>query len=82
MSMYYSRRHYERLSNGGPDTAETVSERVRHRAACEQAHRETLERFQGITPENAAEAIAWQTKRIEELTREESWRGPKVETTR
>lgn len=68
-NQFYSRRHYERLSNGRPDTAETIAERVRHREACEQAHRETLERFQGITPDNAAEAIAWQTQRIAELTR-------------
>lgn len=64
----YSRRHYERLSNGAPDTVDTIAERARHRAAGEQAHREMLERFQPLTPENAAEAIAWQTRRIAELS--------------
>lgn len=64
----YSRRHYERLSNGAPDTADTIAERSQHRAACDQAHREMIERFQPLTPENAAEAIAWQARRIAELS--------------
>lgn len=65
---YYSRRHFQRLSNGGLDTSAQVEERIRHRTACEQAHRETMEKFGGFTPENAREAAAWQAARIRELT--------------
>lgn len=65
---YYSKRHYERVSPR-PDSAEQIAERIRHRAACDQAVREREQRFPTLTTENAAEAIAWQTARIAELTR-------------
>lgn len=65
---HYSRRHYARVSPP-EDTAEQVAERIRHRAACEQALREREERFPVLTAENAREAIAWQDARIAELTR-------------
>lgn len=64
---YYSKRHYDRLSNGGPDAPDRVDERVRRRAAGEQAHREMLERFSPLTPQNAVEAFAWQDARSQEL---------------
>lgn len=64
---HYSKRHYERLSNGGPDTPERVAERVGRRSAGEQAHREMLARFSPLTPQNVGEALAWQDARIKEL---------------
>lgn len=51
-----------------PDAPGAAEERIRYRAAAEQAVAETLARFNGITPENALEAIAWQEERIRELT--------------
>jgi len=63
----YSKRHYRLIGNGEPDTNAQVEERVRARAACDQAHRETLEKFGTITAENADEAIAWQEARMREL---------------
>jgi hypothetical protein len=64
---FYSKRHYDRISNGGPDTPGQVGERVRRRAAGERAHREMLERFSPLTSRNVAEAFAWQDARIQEL---------------
>jgi len=64
---YYSKRHFERLSNGAPDTADQVRERLAYRAAAEKAHEEMLERFAPLSPDNALEAIEWQTDRIKEL---------------
>lgn len=64
---HYSKRHYDRISNGGPDTPAQVAERIRRRAAGEQAHREMLARFSPLTPQNAVEAFAWQDARIQEL---------------
>lgn len=66
---HYSKRHYDRIANGGPDTPEQIAERVRRRAAGEQAHREMLERFSPLTSRNAVEAFAWQDARIQELMR-------------
>jgi trans-2-enoyl-CoA reductase len=65
---YYSKRHYERVSPR-QDTAEQIAERVRHREACEQAHRECLERWPELTPENVREALDWQNARLAELLR-------------
>lgn len=65
---HYSQAHYQRLSNGGPDTPAQIAERVAHRAACERAHREMLARYAPLTPSNAAEAVRWQEARIRELT--------------
>lgn len=61
---FYSRCHYQRLSNGAPDTPETIAERVAYRKAAELAHADALAKFQTITPENAAAAIAYQEERI------------------
>jgi len=63
----YSARHYQAVG-GGADTPEAVRERTRHRAICEQAHRECMERYPVLTAQNAGEAIAWQEARIAELT--------------
>lgn len=65
----YSAAHYRRLANGGPDTPEQVQERIRYRAASEQAIAETREKFSPMTSENALEAIEWQAARIKELMR-------------
>ena len=67
MRRYYSRRHYERLSNGGPDTAETIAERVRYQQIAEQANSEMMGRFAPLTATNAKAAIDWQEARIKEL---------------
>ncbi len=64
--MSYSRRHYERVSPP-PEPPEAAAERLRHRAAAEQAMREREARWPTLTAENAQEAIAWQTARIAEL---------------
>jgi hypothetical protein len=63
----FSTRHYQRLSNGGPDTPQQVAERVKRRAAGEQAHREMLARFSPLTEANVGEALRWQEERIKEL---------------
>lgn len=57
------------LMHGSKDTHEAVVERLRRRAAGEQANREMMQRFGPLTPENAQEAIAWQDNRIMELMR-------------
>lgn len=69
---FYSRRHYERLSNGGPDGPEDEERRRRLRQIGQQAHRETLEKF-GCNAflERPGEAIAWQDTRLKELLKEE-----------
>jgi len=65
---HYSKRHFERLSNGGPDTPDRVSERVHYREAAAQAHKEMLDRFSPLTTDNVQEAFTWQAKRLTELT--------------
>ncbi len=65
--MHYSRRHYDRLRNGPPDTSDTIAERIRYRAVAEQAVREREERYPILTAENAADAMKWQEARIREL---------------
>jgi hypothetical protein len=48
-----------------------VAERLRRRAIAEQVGREIEERFPGgITRENAAEVLAWQRARLDELEAE------------
>jgi len=64
----FSRRHYRLLSNGGLDTAEQIADRLRYSAAAERAIRDREELFPVLTADNAAEAIAWQERRIRELT--------------
>lgn len=53
--------------NMRPDQPGAAEERIRVRAAGEQANREMMARFAPLTAENAGEAIAWQTQRISEL---------------
>lgn len=66
MSRYYSKRHY-RLVSPPAETAEQIAERIRIRAACEQARKETAARYPLLTVESAREAIAFQEHRIKEL---------------
>jgi hypothetical protein len=66
---YYSRRHYERLSNGGPDTPEQVAWRIADRAAGKQAIAEREARF----PQPWADPLAvmeWQRARQNEICAE------------
>lgn len=65
--MSYSKRHFERLSNGPPDTATTIAYRLADRKAREQAHAEMSARWPTLTAENAREAIAWMETRIRKL---------------
>ncbi len=67
MRRYYSKAHYQRLSNGGPDVQGAEEERLRLRRNGELAHAEMLERFAPLTSDNAGAAIAWQAARISEL---------------
>lgn len=64
---YYSKRHFQRLANGGPSTSEQAAWNRKRRAAGEQANQEMMERFAPLTPEKALEAVAWQDRRIAEL---------------
>jgi hypothetical protein len=66
---FYSRRYYQLVSPPA-DTADQIAWRIRRRAAGEQACREREAKFPVLTQENAAEAIAWQEARIQELMRE------------
>lgn len=64
---WYSKVHFDRIANGGHDTPERIAERIRRRAAGEQANREMMERFSPMTAENCKEALDWQEARIQEL---------------
>lgn len=64
----YSREHYRRLSNGGPETPEQVAARLAWYRVCEQACAEMTERFGPLTPENALAADEWRRARVKELT--------------
>lgn len=55
-----------------PDHPGAVEERIAHRAAAGQAHREMMERFAPLTAENAGEAIKWQDARIAAIKAEAS----------
>jgi len=61
---YYSKRHYQRLTNGGPDTPERIAERTQYRTAATLALAEREQRYPVLTTENAREAIAYQDERI------------------
>lgn len=63
---FYSREHYRRLSNGGPDTPEQVSERRLYARAAELAIADREARFPTLTAENAREAIAYQGARLQD----------------
>lgn len=64
---FYSKRHYDRLNNGGADAPGAADERRRRRAAGEQANREMVARFSPLAPSKICEALAWQEARIREL---------------
>ncbi len=66
---YYSKRHFERLSNGGPVSAETAAWEKRRAEAGAQANREMLEHFTPITESNMGEAMKWWEARFAELTK-------------
>lgn len=62
----YSRRHYERLSNGGPDTPATILDRQRRQQACDLTRADIEAKYpQGVTLENAEELLAYQQARLE-----------------
>lgn len=56
-----------KMLDDAAETPERVAERIRYRVIAAQAVQETTERFGPMTPENAREAIAWQSARIREL---------------
>lgn len=68
-NQFYSRRHYDSLSNGPPDTAEMIADRIKRRKASEQANAEMMARFAPLTAENAQAAVDWQEARIKELSK-------------
>jgi hypothetical protein len=49
------------------DTPAIIAERVRYRAACERANRETTERWPVLSADNVKAALDWQEARIKEL---------------
>ncbi len=53
--------------NNRPDTPAEIAWRVRHNAACEQARRETHERFPVLDSSNVDSALKFQETRINEL---------------
>lgn len=53
---------------GRPDTPADVEERRRRTAATETVRREVEEVFPEITPENARDVVAYQERRLRELT--------------
>ena len=66
---HYSKRHYERLSNGGPDAPGAAAERIRHRHALDRAAREAAERFAVLPPGGPIEVAEWIKARVDELKR-------------
>lgn len=58
--------------NNRPDTAADIAWRRRHNSACEQANRETRERYPNLTADNVDEALAFQSGRIAALMVEAS----------
>jgi hypothetical protein len=58
----YSRAHYRRLSNGGPDTPEAIAERIAHREAAPLALADAEAQLGPVTPENCQ---AWDRLRAE-----------------
>lgn len=59
---------HRKLRDERLESPERERARIARRAACEQAVKEREARFPVLTPENAAEALAWQEQRIRELT--------------
>lgn len=71
MSRWYSKRHYQRLSNGGPVSPEVVAQTAawasKWAAVGEKSTREMNERFAPITEANTGEAMVWWERRFAEL---------------
>ena len=67
---HYSQKHYRLLSNGDPDTAESIRARRADLALLARVREELAERYPSITIGNAAEALEWQERRIAELRNE------------
>jgi len=65
--MHYSRGHYRLLSNGDPDTTESIRARTAALALLARVREELAERYPSITIGNAAEALEWRERRIAEL---------------
>lgn len=66
---FYSKRHFDRLSNGGSDTPETIAARKAWYAVIDQAKRECHEKFPVLNDaDTAMQAIRWQEERIRELS--------------
>lgn len=61
---YYSRRHYQRLANGGPDTPEELAERIRRRKAGELAVADRERKYPDMTKCDVREALAYQEERL------------------
>lgn len=60
---YYSRRHYDRITNGGPDTPESIQERQIHRQAVAAAVADREEHFPDMTADPLG-ALRYQDERI------------------
>ena len=56
--------------NNRADAAADVAWRLRHNAACEQANRETRERFPSLDGDNIDAALSFQESRIKALMSE------------
>ena len=67
---FYSRRHYERLSNGGPDSHDVIRDRNIHREACRRLEIERGQMWPSPTVEHARDMIAWQEQRLPEIEAE------------
>lgn len=66
---FYSRRHYERISNGEKDTQSQIDERELHRELVERITREISHRWPAPwSTKDVEEVFEWQRKRIVELT--------------
>jgi len=62
---YYSKRHFERLANGGPDTPEAIAERRANQQAGKLAIADREAKYPTLTAENAGEAMDYQGKRLQ-----------------
>lgn len=69
---FYSRRHYDRISNGGADTPEQVAERIAHNKRAQeisaQIESEVAQRWPNPTAEDLQTMASWWRTRVDELT--------------
>lgn len=75
MRRYYSKAHYERLSNGGPDTKEQAARRVKEQAVAKQVQAERRAKFGAVTEANFDDVDAWVRTRTIELLKEAGIHG-------